>query len=178
MAGKRKRHRPHKADSGPNKRHKTGKDAAASLEVTHPTLSLYYPHALTLRDYVLSKLPATSKTRRRKIIGVGKGKKTGKSNADGETQDAAVADLVKLLDRTLVCRRHDEVKAAANTWAQDFRVFSQRNDGVDESSLLEGGTPQSEVGLSVVCIQFCSFIPRALIEPFQPKGSDLSSETG
>ncbi|KAL8903673.1 MAG: hypothetical protein Q9207_003775 [Kuettlingeria erythrocarpa] len=145
MAGKRKRHRPHKTDSGPRKRLKTGKDEAASAGVTHPTLSLYYPHTLTLKDYVLSKLPTTSKTRRRKIIAIGNGKRAGKSDGNGETQDAAVADVIRLLDRTLVCRRHDEVKAAADTRGQDLRVFSQRNDGVDESSLLEGGTPQSEI---------------------------------
>lgn len=158
MAGKRKRQRPHKSDRTPHKRCKTGEDAAASVGVTHPTLSLYYPQTLTLRDYVLSKLPATSKTRKRKISALGKRVRNGKPHTSDETQDDAGADLVKLLDRTLVCRRHGQSTAVANTRGQDFRVFSQRNEGVDESSLLEGGTPQSEVGLPTVYIQCSTFI--------------------
>ncbi|KAI4182459.1 MAG: hypothetical protein LQ348_004847 [Seirophora lacunosa] len=53
--------------------------------------------------------------------------------------------LAKLLDRTLICRKANEHRVPFETREQGFRTFSQRNDAVDESSLLEGNTPQSDV---------------------------------
>ncbi|KAL8798147.1 MAG: hypothetical protein Q9182_006915 [Xanthomendoza sp. 2 TL-2023] len=155
MDGKRKRHRPRKHDEAPNKRVCNDSNRTASNDLSHPTLSLYYPQVLTLRGYLLSKLPATSKTRKRKIAHTGHSDGTKKDpvkvNHGPYTQSSqrsgldAVADLAKLLDGTLVCARPHEPSLAWQTREKEFQTFSQRHDSEDESSLLEGGTPQSKI---------------------------------
>lgn len=143
MPGKRKRCRPVHLHDTSSKRIKTCSPAAT---ITHPTLSLYYPRILTLRHYILSQLPATSKTRRRKFTNLSH-EATETSGGNGDTEDEASTMLAKLLDRTLICRKANEHRVPFETREQGFRTFSQRNDAVDESSLLEGNTPQSDVGL-------------------------------
>ncbi|KAL8811751.1 MAG: hypothetical protein Q9223_002113 [Gallowayella weberi] len=112
MGGNRKRHRPKKHDDTPNKRVCNDSNRIASSDLSHPTLSLYYPRILTLRGYVLSKLPATSKTRRRKIANIrhldGIKRDSVKANHELRIQSSqsggldVEADLAKLLDRTLI----------------------------------------------------------------------------
>ncbi|KAI4202907.1 MAG: hypothetical protein LQ350_002278 [Teloschistes chrysophthalmus] len=148
MTGKRKRHRPRKQDVAPCKRARHDVASTTFDHVTHPTLSLYYPRILTLRDYILSKLPPSSKKRRRRVIAL-KGDavteaKTSKASSQC-SQSTVVDALGRLLDRTLVCNRDDESRLDVQDREQDFRVFSQRHDGADESSLLEPGTSQSEI---------------------------------
>ncbi|KAL8680445.1 MAG: hypothetical protein Q9186_003343 [Xanthomendoza sp. 1 TL-2023] len=155
MGGKRKRHRPKKHDETPNKRVCDDSNRTASNDVSHPTLSLYYPQILTLRGYVLNRLPATSKTRRRKLVNLrdldGTKKGPFKANHESCTQSSqgsglnVEADLAKLLDKTLVCARPHEPFLAWQAREKEFQAFSQGNDGGDESSLLEGNTPQSEI---------------------------------
>ncbi|KAL8690402.1 MAG: hypothetical protein Q9218_004144 [Villophora microphyllina] len=161
MTGKRKRHRPRKQDVTPSKRTcKNGNDITPKT-VTHPTLSVYYPRILTLRDYVLSKLPSSSKKRRRRILALKCSAVTGDSfdtalspleTGNGSTPQASKGSrstpdgtLGKLLDRTLVCLRDDAPRFDVQARQKDFQVFSQRHEGADESSLLETGTPQSEI---------------------------------
>lgn len=72
-----------------------------------------------------------------------------KSSVDGDAEDKTEAVLVKLLDRTVVCMNDEQPWAVSNSRRQDFRAISRRYDGGDESSLLEGNTPQSEVGLPI-----------------------------
>ena len=158
MAGKRKRYRPDKPDEGTRKRvcHDTNK--ATSIAASHPTLSLYYPQILTLRDYVLSRLPPSSKSRRRKVASIKEQDSArstvvdpvklrhqgGSRSSQGSDYDEE-ANLAKLLDRTLVCVRPHEPLLAWHSREKDFHAFSQKHDGADESSLLEGNTAQSEV---------------------------------
>lgn len=149
MTRKRKRPIPISADIAPCKRHRKGIDEAINACVTHPTLSLYYPQINTLRDHILNKLPTTSKTRRRKIAALGlcDDDRNGCPELDGSY--GVDGGLAKLLDRALICKRPDGLSIALEARQQDFLAFSQRNEGVDESSLLEGSTPQSEVSVYV-----------------------------
>ena len=159
MAGKRKRNRPPKVDEGSRKRVCRNANNSTPIATSHPTLSLYYPQILTLRDYLLSKLPPSSKSRRRKIANIKKGagprstvRQSSKSSHEESSQSSQGghfdehASLVRLLDRHLVCRRHHVHQPAWQTRGKDFQAFSQKNNGADESSLLEGHTSQSEVG--------------------------------
>lgn len=41
--------------------------------ISHPIFTQYYPTVLTLREYVLSRLPSTSRIRRKKISRIGSG---------------------------------------------------------------------------------------------------------
>ncbi|KAL8771820.1 MAG: hypothetical protein Q9194_004766 [Teloschistes cf. exilis] len=155
MTGKRKRHRPQKSDIAPCKRARHDIPSTTLDQVTHPTLSLYYPRILTLRNYILSRLPPSSKKRRRRVIALRgdavTGANTSKASSDpniqsGQCSRSTVVDaLGSFLDRTLVCKRDDESRVDVQDREQDFRVFSQRHDGADESNLLEPGTSHSEI---------------------------------
>ncbi|KAL9578805.1 MAG: hypothetical protein Q9212_005488, partial [Teloschistes hypoglaucus] len=155
MTGKRKRHRPRKSDIAPYKRARHDVASTTFDQVTHPTLSLYYPRILTLRNYILSRLPPSSKKRRRRLIAlkcdavtegnISKASSDPNIQSSQSFQSTVVDALGRLLDRTLVCNRDDESRVDVQDREQDFRVFSQRHDGADESSLLEPGTSQSEI---------------------------------
>lgn len=159
MAGKRKRHRPHKSDEGSRKRVCDRTNRPTPVAASHPTLSLYYSQILTLRDFVLSRLPASSKSRRRKVAGikeqisapspgvasVGPRHQECPQSSEGCNEDEDETLLAKLLDSTLVCVSPREPQLVLQSREKDFQAFSQKNDGADESSLLEGNTPQSEV---------------------------------
>lgn len=135
MMGKRKRSRPLQ---GVYKRAKVEKETLAPVK--HPALSLYYRNILTLRDYLLTKLPTTSKTRRRKILSV-------LPNADNShPNDGEVSTLLqdrhrlsKLLHNTLVCTVHEQTPKSESSRMKDFEAFSQ-HVGLTAGSSIAGST--------------------------------------
>ena len=154
MTRKRKRHH---ADFGPLPR-KRGKgqqcdEEPCANQVNHPTLSIYYPTILTLRSFIFSRLPATSKKRRRKIQAIKKinescARSLETSSSLGPLEAIDSSDerhLSRLLDHTLVCLATATYSISRHSADGDFKAFSQRNDSVDESSILEGSTSQSDV---------------------------------
>ena len=121
MAGKRKRTR--QGIEGDQKRQKhysnpIGKDPV----VKQALLAQYYPQVLSLRQFLLHKLPATSKTRRKKILSLGRNEALDK----GKDRNA----LSDFLDRTLVgvlpCR-----DVPPQERMQLYTSFSQRADTSD-----------------------------------------------
>jgi len=160
MRGKR-RHAPglSSGPSRPQKRHKIdvdGKNATyTSPLVQHPTLRLYYTHVCTLRDYLLSRLPAsTSKARVRRIKTAGL--ETSKSSVvrtehgleDSTMQTGNEKLLAVLLDGTIVCLIDSPAEEQPESMEKDFVTFSQQSTLSPGSSFEEGTTPQSEVGIS------------------------------
>ncbi|KAH8199578.1 hypothetical protein TruAng_006275 [Truncatella angustata] len=96
-------------------------DANNSLGIKHAVLSQYYIKVLTLRDYVLLKLPATSRIRRKKLASVGL-----------ENSTTAVVPTIEktvgaLLDNTLVGLTEQSNHASENRWEQ-WTSFTQRGD--------------------------------------------------
>lgn len=85
----------------------------------HALLAQYYPRVLSLREYLLSKLPPTSKIRRKKILTVG-------CSLGGETRerDQALADA---LDKTLVGISKQGELSREERW-QQWTSFSQKAD--------------------------------------------------
>lgn len=93
--------------------------------VKNALLAQYYPRVVSLREYLLSKLPPTSKIRRKKILTVGRN-----PCAETRERDQALADA---LDRTLVgIPRHGDEgqEERSQLWAS----FSQWAD-VSKSTL-------------------------------------------
>lgn len=87
----------------------------------HPLLLQYYPHVLTLREYALSKLPKTSRIRRRKIAVLG-------LDAAGKVLTDVERSLGRFLDAVLVgLDKVDADPPADNRWEQ-WISFSQKND--------------------------------------------------
>lgn len=102
--------------------------------ITQTLLSLYYPQILTLRQYALSKLPKSSRIRRKKIAAVGLSSNT----PDQETKVLETA-LGLLLDTTLVCSRDPpDTTQTQKKQKPDYRweqwvSFSQGGNKGDES---------------------------------------------
>ena len=121
-----------------------------STSVQHPTLSPYYATLLTLRAYLLLKLPKASKARRRRIstFGLPRTGQDGALKAPQTLSDADVA-LAGLLDSTLVglCEQSaDQVERRR----EELVAFSQDQlTDANRSGLESDGCAQSEVSRSM-----------------------------
>jgi telomerase reverse transcriptase len=141
MAGKRKRTRNGNGNGigigGEQKRQRiagniNGKDPA----VRQALLAQYYRRVFSLREYLLSKLPAASKIRRKKILKL--------ENLGGAKDQSALAQF---LDGTLVgVLKDDEVSQEERL--RQWTSFSQRMDTSNSTFANLSGTglfSQSEV---------------------------------
>ncbi|KAI9697651.1 MAG: hypothetical protein M1836_004601 [Candelina mexicana] len=142
---KRKRKRPDQpANERPIKRTKLQKgektqglqDPRTSRDgIQHPILSLHYPSVWTLRDYLLYKLPETSKSRRRRILSIPSyleypSQFTPRDSGKLGIQ-AADRALLKLLDLTLIGVPKSKPEATTAR-LKEFASFSQ---GQTESTI-------------------------------------------
>lgn len=169
MTGKRKRRRA--SNAGPGKRIKLdAKEPSSNVSIGHPALCLYYPQVVTLQDYLLSKLPASSVSRREKIATIGKGEqrplKVGQNISETAGQQASrlsdhhaesgggirdrERNLAKLLKTTLVGLVHDVPPDVATSRQKDFVSFSQQVSLISGSSVGGASTTQSEVRVDSV----------------------------
>ncbi|SPQ18220.1 b8ed6991-88e0-43cc-8bcc-5b5f8d936022 [Thermothielavioides terrestris] len=118
--------------------------------VTHKLLAQYYDEIQTLRQYALSKLPAASRIRRRKIASVGLGQPSGKPHTADELA------LASLLDSAIVARRRHGNTGDDLRW-ESWVAFSQKGDEsyVTLSDGLKGSVfSQSEIVDFVVWLLF------------------------
>ncbi|KAK7941239.1 uncharacterized protein PG986_013626 [Apiospora aurea] len=107
------------------RKHAQGKGSHESIPLTpveHVVLDQYYPQLLTLRDYVLLKLPATSRIRKRKIASTG----SSAAVSNGEITDIERA-VGRVLDTTLVGVARQTKCIPDKRWEQ-WETFSQRGD--------------------------------------------------
>jgi telomerase reverse transcriptase len=142
MVGKRKRPRPNHRVHGAQKRQKISERSnSQDLVVKEAVLAQFYPQVLSLRDFLISKLPANSKVRRKKILSVGK-------KPDSEADQK----LSKHLDQTLVGVSKQVVISQQERWHQ-WATFSQKaDDSVSFANLTGAGMfSQSEVGTCYLC---------------------------
>ena len=121
--------------------------SATPRAVEHPVLQRLYPNVLSLRHYLLSRLPASSKNRRRRVSQLGK---TGHATADA-TRGVDI-ELGQLLDSTLVglplqppAPKKDESRDG------DLAVFSQQLPHSAGGTFKPGYFQQSEVGFHYHC---------------------------
>lgn len=170
MTGKRKR----VSETGAGQPGKciklNSKGPSGHVSIGHPALCLYYPQVVTLQDYLLSKLPTSSVSKREKIAAVGKGQqkplKDDRSISEIDGQQASrlsghlVAsdceireremNLAKLLTTTLIGLVHDAPPDVAASRQKDFVSFSQQVNLTSRSSVGGPSTTQSEVGVDIV----------------------------
>ncbi|EKV10805.1 Telomerase reverse transcriptase, putative [Penicillium digitatum PHI26] len=120
-------------------RHFKPSHAPISLtKTTHPVISLYYRHVLSLREYLLQQLPVASKSRRRRILTL-----DSREDQDSNAQSQPLADL---LDSTLV----GVLKESSPTLnLERQKQYSSFNESQSRSILVSTDTgpacPQSEV---------------------------------
>lgn len=142
MASKRKAQAGCEAYQGPPSLKKARRDQT-NTTVKGSLLRQYYDAVQTLREYLLSRLPASSRLRRKKIVSLGLPEST-------ETDEKRLGELelVRLLDTSLVCSFHQARAEPESRWGK-WRSFSQKGDEsvVSSSGGLAGATcSQSEVG--------------------------------
>lgn len=140
----RHRHRkPHENLTSPSLVASTTNPASP---VQHDLLSLYYPRLLTLRGYLLSRLPQISKTRRRTIHAL------GRQDAKGihtnwrytHTDSRHVQQLAYVLDTTLVAAGEVTPRDSEER-VRDYASFSQQNHESTIMSLDSARSSQAEV---------------------------------
>jgi hypothetical protein len=119
----------------------------SSIKATHPVLRRLYPEVLTLRQYLLSRLPNTSKNRHRKISQLGRATPT-----QGTSLDRLDIAVVQLLDSALVCGSSVHADTDAHTRfteerEKDIQAFTQqRSQSTPGGTFNPGYYMQSEVG--------------------------------
>ncbi|KAI1134530.1 hypothetical protein F5Y05DRAFT_208243 [Hypoxylon sp. FL0543] len=124
---KRKRGTPTKGDfddGPPAKKERTcpkSDQCSTPLQAQHVVLHQFYSQVLTLRNYVLSKLPATSRLRRKKVAAIGMIK-----NHPGFPSDVE-RSLGILLDSTLVGVQ-GESQGQEDHLIEGWKSFSQKGD--------------------------------------------------
>ncbi|KAJ5166723.1 uncharacterized protein N7482_005504 [Penicillium canariense] len=110
---------------------------------THPVISLYYRQVLTLRQYLLRQLPASSKLRRRRIASL---RPPDRSSSIPERGHDHVQPLADLLDSTLVGELKEPSPKINCERERDYRAFTQSQSRSILVSTDTGPTsPQSEV---------------------------------
>lgn len=124
-------------ENGPSDRKRPG--SAHVSPVRRDLLQQYYPKVQTLRDHVISKLPGSSRLRRKKIASLG-GRKD---------RDTVESTLAHVLDTTLVCSSESPPSTGESAF-QQFLSFSQQGD---ESyvSLSDGVSASTEAQSEVCC---------------------------
>jgi hypothetical protein len=124
---------------------------ATNPGVDHPVLHRLYPQILSLRHYLLSRLPVASKTRRRKISQLGLSDTTELHRVDFE--------LGQLLDSTLVGLSPKAV-ATDRDEARDVDIvnFSQQLlNSTTGATFKPGYFQQGEVGCSAPFLLHVTF---------------------
>ncbi|KAI9650201.1 Telomerase reverse transcriptase [Ciborinia camelliae] len=150
MASKRKRNRRAITGTGLtdlNKRQRVcGDFRSKDPPVKQALLTKYYPNVLCLRDYLLSKLPVSSKVRRKKLLSVGRKTSEGQGgDQNDEDEDILLGDF---LDGTLIGVSSNNGSLQEDR-SKEWNSFSQRGD-ISLSTIANScGTDlysQSEVG--------------------------------
>lgn len=153
MAPKRKAEPQQRPAEGRSDSKRLKADRAQNA-VRQSVLLQYYDNVQNLREYLLSRLPSSSRLRRKKIASIGLSRTSLAKEAL-----SAEADLSKLLDSTLVCMHRQTNTRAESRW-ENWRSFSQKgNDSKCDDSVmsLSGGLAgatcsQSEVGAALVLL--------------------------
>jgi len=123
MAGKRKRQRLGSGNNsvlggGLKRQRPSGYPQSKESIVRDAVFAQYYPRVISLREYLISKLPTTSKIRKKKILSFGKN-----ITSNGE-EDGTFSDF---LDQTIIGVRN-YVDISPQERIQQWTSFSQRLD--------------------------------------------------
>ena len=162
MAGKRKRSRPnHRIEAGQKRQKISESLSSKGAVVKHALLAQFYPQVLSLREFLISKLPPSSKVRRKKILSVGK-------KTDSETDQ----QLSKFLDQTLVGVSKHRGVSQEERW-QQWTTFSQKaDDSVSFANVTGVSTfSQSEVGI------FTLYLDPYVMECYGPRSETSANST-
>ena len=126
----------------------------------HPTLARYYAHIWTLRQYLLSRLPRSSKSKRRRLASAGLSELEGNELCDHSFAGKATLSrrtsslselnyhksrLAKLLDGALVCENENSAGTSVEDRARDLDTFTQQVSMTAGSTVTQGLSPHSDI---------------------------------
>lgn len=117
MPRPRKRKQSDRAEEGPSARFSS---LQASKSSRHAVLNQAYPQVLSLREFILSRLPSTSRIRKRKIAAVGTSTPPPISPLE--------RSLAALLDDSRVGISEDNCREPRHDRWEQWLTFSQRGD--------------------------------------------------
>lgn len=130
-----------------------------SQQVQHAVLVQYYAQVHTLRDWVLSKLPKSSKIRRKKLASLGLNNASLAAPGKTAWSEEEIA-LGALLDTTLVAIRHDgglsdgeEAQDPDHRW-EKWVAFSQGGGDESNVTLSDGDQQRSAVELQSELVDY------------------------
>ena len=151
MVGKRKRNRPGRDVKGHNKRQRiSGGFSSKDPVIKSAVLAQYYPQVCSLREYLLSKLPTSSKIRKKKVLLVGR----------NDQPNGGDHSLASFLDQTLVgILKYKDISQEERL--QQWTSFSQRRDTSDSNlgnTSEMGGFSQLEVGYNICMLGIPYFL--------------------
>lgn len=140
-----------RAAGGPRKKahlvHQSANATPAAIE--QPVLQRFYPRLLTLRHYLLSVLPKSSRNRRRKLAQLGRpvAAKTGPHS----TCSPDDIELAQLLDSTVIgdsgTAKVENEEQLTKDRNRDIETFTQQlSPAITASTFKPGYFMQSEVG--------------------------------
>ncbi|OQO07688.1 hypothetical protein B0A48_07385 [Cryoendolithus antarcticus] len=139
---KRKRGRAAGSQPSAKRQCSTRTDLGVAQNSNHPTnplLAQYYSEVHSLRTYLVSRLPKSSKKRRRRLLQYGR---------DNAPSSASISDteLASLLDTTIVGTSEQVAVATLADVENDISVFTQQLTETDISVLSNTGSlQQSEI---------------------------------
>ncbi len=154
MAGKRKRSRSGNGPRGGDQKRQRVSRWLSGKEpvIKQALLNQYYPRVLSLREYLLSRLPSTSKVRKKKICSLGKGIEAKEKNCN----------LAQFLDQTLVGVLKDAGHSEEER-QQQWTTFSQQNSDDSHFANLSGIGVYSQVEVGAFLLIYGS-LTRLLLE--------------
>ncbi|KAH7072960.1 hypothetical protein BKA63DRAFT_54667 [Paraphoma chrysanthemicola] len=158
-----KRKRDSHASGAPHKKARRADPVGQSANATptstdHPVLRRLYPEVWTLRHYLLSQLPRSSKNRRRRLCQLGLTPPAG----DGEPTSDIDRELGQLLDSTLIGCSSDASSGPAAQTEEDrereIKSFTQQRSQSTSGATYEPGyfrqSEQSQIVDFVVWLLF------------------------
>lgn len=145
-----KRKRTSRAGGPRKKAHLAGQSANATpaAAIEQPVLQRFYPRLLTLRHYLLSALPKSSRNRRRKLAQLGLPIAPNQAAASTCSPDV---ELGQLLDLTVIgehkTAKVEDEEQLAKERSRDIESFTQQlSPAITGASFRPGSFMQSEVG--------------------------------
>ncbi|KAL4920347.1 hypothetical protein BDW62DRAFT_16197 [Aspergillus aurantiobrunneus] len=143
-----------------------GNQASDAAEVSHPVISLYYRQVVTLRQYILLRIPRSSKSRRRRIAAV-RGDGDGSGDAAKEGPVAAHKtpgqDLASLLDTTLVGVWKELSSTHSKERRRDFLAFTQAQSTTQPGTDSGPESLQSDVRWVLSLVGVCDRLTLAIL---------------
>ncbi|EPE03966.1 telomerase reverse transcriptase [Ophiostoma piceae UAMH 11346] len=121
-------------------------------------LTLYYPCVKSLRDYLLSRLPPSSRIRRKRLASFGKNTKNSEGG-QAQPQEALEELLTRTLDTTLVAYtdipfNDGDGETRRGPDLQQLRVTFSQSKKVDESNVTISDAPSGPFSLQAETVDF------------------------